>query len=116
MVAHSWFINRLTTEEPVMPAEIIPFKPRSAPATSDSDNRARLRRAFSGLDEANRRQREAVANWRHALAELRTSMQNLDNSMQRYSLRLASLRAGVDGVREEALKLERHADVRFAKE
>lgn len=95
-----------------MPAEIIPFKPRSAPQTTDSDNRERLRLALTRLDAANRRQRDAVANWRKALSELRTSMQNLDNSMQRYSLKIASLRAGVDGIRDEALKLERQTDLR----
>ena len=99
-----------------MPADIIPFKPRSTVQAPDSDNRVRLRLALSRLDDANRRQRDAVASWRKALSELRTSMQNLDNSMQRYSLRLASLRAGVDGIRDEALKLERQADVQVAGE
>lgn len=98
-----------------MPAEIIPFPARKNSDSQNTDsrpepeNRVRLRAALDRLNSANRRQQEAVAAWRQALSELRLSMQSLDNSMQRYSLRLASLRAGVDGVHEQAIKLEQRA-------
>ena len=93
-----------------MSADIIPFPPRQPRQVPESDNRARLRTALARLDEANRRQKDAVASWRKALADLRTSMQQLDHSMQRYSLRLATLKAGVDGVHDQARQLERRAD------
>ena len=67
-----------------MSADIIPFPPRQPRQVPESDNRARLRTALARLDEANRRQKDAVASWRKALADLRTSMQQLDNSMKMF--------------------------------
>ena len=88
-----------------MPAEIIPFPPRRTDTSARSTEvslspDARLQQSLIRLQAATDQQRHAIAGWRKALSELKTSMHALDGSMQRYRLRLETLRAGVNGVRQ----------------
>lgn len=91
-----------------MPAQIIPFPLRQSRAGSPQDTR--LRDSLARLQTASDQQRHAIAGWRQALSELRASMLTLDDSMQRYRLRLETLRAGLDGVRDQSRRLEAQAD------
>lgn len=98
-----------------MPAEIIPFPPRRANISARSAEASpspdlRLQQSLTRLQAATDQQRHAIAGWRKALSDLKNSMHTLDGSMQRYRLRLETLRAGVDGVRDQARRMESRPD------
>ena len=99
-----------TAEASLTPvAEVIRFPER--PEAADR----RLSNALAQLDAALEAQREAVADWRRALAELRTTVGTIGDGLRRYDQTLTGLGHQVGALGDQARTLERWAEAALAK-
>jgi len=104
---------------PTRSAVAIPFPctPPHGPSRIRAPGReveARLLRAVQGLVEATRIQRDAIADYRHALAQLQRRNGSLLRTLEPLPNALADLRAKASDIGVQARRLERLMDAAIA--
>ena len=93
-------------------AVVIPFP---TPVTAASEQQ-RLRRALADLQTALADQKRALSDWRFAMTELGIGVTGLGQALGCYQDSLGSVETKLNGLREEAVKLESWAETAIAQE
>jgi len=93
-------------------AIVIPFPTPVTPASEQQ----RLRRALADLQNALADQKRALSDWRFAMTELGIGVAGLNQALGSYQSSLGSVETKLNGLREEAVKLECWADEALTRE